>query len=125
MAALQAVLVASIAVPLLLLLGAAWLSHLRVPWPGRDSDLFISDTALGEYSGHQQFAVTRYKPNSVQTPSGGMIFVSVGPDYFAGYYRDIVGDEGVNVTMARADGRFCRASPSRRAVRSRCRRATP
>src|SRR5689334_16657780 len=47
-------------------------AFLRVPRPGPDEDLFISEVALGQYSRRAQFAVTRYKPNSVQTPSGGM-----------------------------------------------------
>jgi len=83
---------------------AAERQYLHVPRPGYDEDLFISEVVIGQYTRRPQFAVTRYKPNSERTPNGGMIFVSVGPDYFSRYYRDIVGDDALNITLARADG---------------------
>jgi len=79
-------------------------SFLRVPRPGNDEDLYVSDVTIGESIGRPQFSVNRYKPNSAHTPQGGMIFVSVRPEYFARYYEDILGERGINITLARADG---------------------
>jgi two-component system NtrC family sensor kinase len=86
----------------------------RVPRAGNDEDLFISDVSTGESVGRPQFSITRYKPNSAHTPQGGMIFVSVRPEYLARYYEDVLGDTDLNITLVRADGAILARFPEPR-----------
>jgi two-component system NtrC family sensor kinase len=79
-------------------------NYWRVPRPGGDEDLFISDVTVGQSRGYAQFSVARYKPNSEHSAQGGLIFVSVRPEYFVRYYENILGDQTFNVTLIRADG---------------------
>ncbi|MEJ0071314.1 MAG: PDC sensor domain-containing protein [Pseudomonadota bacterium] len=98
-------------------------NYYRMPRPGSDEDLFISDVSAGQSRGYAQFSVARYKPNSAHSSQGGLIFVAVRPEYFVRYYENILGDQAFNVTLIRTDGAILARYPEHR-PRTCCRRAT-
>jgi signal transduction histidine kinase len=78
-------------------------SYLEVPRPEHDP-LYLSDVAVGNYSGRTQFFMAEYKRNSEHNNSGGMIFVSLQLSNFIGYYRSVIDPDEYIVNMARSDG---------------------
>jgi signal transduction histidine kinase len=67
------------------------------------ADLFISELSIGNDTGQPQFLMTRYKSGTERTPNGGMIFVSIRPEYFQRYYAMGFGRDYA-ISIIRDDG---------------------
>jgi signal transduction histidine kinase len=67
------------------------------------ADLFISELSVGSYTGRPQFLEMRGKPGAAPAPDGGMIYVSIRPEYFQRYYAQGFG-RGYAISIIRADG---------------------
>ncbi|WP_376956873.1 ATP-binding protein [Azospirillum sp. A26] len=85
----------------------------------QDSGLLIAGPVIDPTSGKPSFGISRRR-SSPGGPDGsfdGMIAAIVDPDYFASFYRRIIGTEGESIALIRDDGamlmRFPTLDPTR------------
>lgn len=85
----------------------------------RDSGLLIAGPVADPATGKPSFGISRRR-SSPGGPDGrfdGMIAAIVNPDYFASFYRQIIGTEGESIALIRDDGamlmRFPTLDPTR------------
>ncbi|CAO3413301.1 ATP-binding protein [Azospirillum doebereinerae] len=74
----------------------------------RDAGLLIGESMVSKATGRRSFSLSRRR-TATDGPDGafdGIIHATVDPDYFASFYRRVLGDSGEAVTLVRGDGQI-------------------
>ncbi|PWC93545.1 histidine kinase [Azospirillum sp. TSO5] len=85
----------------------------------QDSGLLIAGPVADPATGKPSFGISRRRsgPGGPDGNFDGMIAAIVNPDYFASFYRQVIGDEGESIALIRKDGailmRYPTLDPSR------------
>ncbi|WP_042696143.1 hybrid sensor histidine kinase/response regulator [Azospirillum sp. B506] len=85
----------------------------------RDAGLLIAGPVADPVTGKPSFGISRRRsgPGGPDGKFDGMIAAIINPDYFASFYRQIIGTEGESIALIRDDGAMLMRFPTLDAMR--------